>query len=152
MTKLYSLTISAHLNNRNIESFHIGIFGSSTEALHIANIYQKTKPGFMHYNCQIKLDEIIFNGNINENNYIYQCIGWNETDEIDEIDTIESDYYDNEMKAEIALDNLKNNYFRKEWVINKYKIGQCEWNEGFKVVTIPNSNEEMALPFWYENE
>lgn len=62
---------------------------------------------------------------------LYIICGWNENDELDEIDVIESSCYVIKEEAEQKLNELKLSYNRKNWCINKYKIDECDWKEGF---------------------
>ena len=62
---------------------------------------------------------------------LFVIYGWNENDEFDKVDIIESSCYAVKHEAEKKLNELKSNYCRKEWCIDKYIIDECNWKEGF---------------------
>ncbi|MBR6103241.1 MAG: hypothetical protein IKP95_12500 [Ruminococcus sp.] len=63
---------------------------------------------------------------------VFIVYGWNENDELDEVDVIESNCYSSMKEAEAQLNEMKKRSDRKEWCIDKYRIDECCWQEGFE--------------------
>ena len=116
----------------HIEAFNIGFFSSYEKAEKTARKYLAEVEGFKDYNVTYQITEkslIACTGSLSED--IFIIYGWNENDELDEIDVIESDCYINKNEAEQRLNELKTSYYRKEWCIDKFILNKCNWEEGF---------------------
>lgn len=116
----------------HIEAFNIGFFSSYEKAEKTARKYLAEVEGFKDYNVTYQITEkslIACTGSLSED--IFIIYGWNENDELDEVDVIESDCYINKNEAEQRLNELKTSYYRKEWCIDKYMLNECKWKEGF---------------------
>lgn len=62
---------------------------------------------------------------------LFIIYGWNENDEMDEVDLIERDCYTSQQEAEQKLKELKSSLSRDKWCIDKYRIDECNWQDGF---------------------
>lgn len=134
MTSVYNLTmidIESSYDN-HIEAFNIGFFSGYDKAEKTARRYLAEVEGFKDYNVIYQITEKRIIGRIdNSSKDIFIVYGWNENDEMDAIDVIESDCYENKNDAEQKLNELKASYSREEWCIDKYMIDECRWQEGF---------------------
>jgi hypothetical protein len=134
MNTVYSLTIiDKELSYDNhTEAFQIGFFSSYEKAEKIAQKYMGEVPGFKDYNCcyRIALKPVI--GDAKSLVYIIQ--GWNENDDFDAIDVIESNCFVQKTLAEQEIAQMKTEYQRKEWSIDCWKIDECNWQDGFSRV------------------
>ena len=119
--------------NGHIEMFNIGFFSSRDKAEKTAKIYLTEINGFKDYNVTYQITEKYVVGSADSfiSSNIFIIYGWNENDELDEIDVIESSCYVVKQEAEKKLNELKSSYCRKEWAIDQYKIDECNWQEGF---------------------
>ena len=116
----------------HIEAFNIGFFSSYEKAEKTARKYLAEVEGFKDYNVTYQITEkslIACTGSLSED--IFIIYGWNENNEFDEVDVIESDCYINKNEAEQRLNELKTSYYRKEWCIDKFILNKCNWEEGF---------------------
>lgn len=118
--------------NNRIEEFNIGFFSSYDKAEKTARRYLTEVEGFKDYNVVYKITEkSIIGCNDGLSTDIFIICGWNENDEFDATDVIESNCYVNKNDAEQKLNELIESYCRKEWCIDKYIIDECKWQEGF---------------------
>lgn len=118
--------------DNHIEAFNIGFFSSHDKAEKTAKRYLTEVAGFKDYNVDYQIKEKhIIGGADSLSTDIFIIYGWNENDNLDEIDIIESNCYVNKSDAEQELNKLKVSYCRKEWCINKHIIDECSWQEGF---------------------
>ena len=103
--------------------------------------------GFKDYNVIYQITEKCIIGHTDSfSQDIFIVYGWNENDELDAIDVIESDCYVNKNEAEQKLTELKASCNRKEWCIDKYIIDECKWQEGFvKVLRRGMKNLDIKL-------
>lgn len=118
--------------DNHIEAFNIGFFSSYDKAVKTAKRYLAEVGGFKDYNVAYQITEksvIGCSGSLSTD--IYVIYGWNENDEFDTVDVIESNCYVNKNEAELKLNELKASYYRTEWCIDKYVIDECKWQEGF---------------------
>ncbi len=119
--------------DKHTEMFNIGFFSGRDKAEATAKRYLTKVNGFKDYNvtyqikekCVIGLTDSLMISNL------FIVYGWNETDELDEIDVVESNCYTTRQEAEKKLNELKSSYCRKEWCIDKYAVDECNWQEGF---------------------
>lgn len=118
--------------DNHIEAFNIGFFSSHDKAEKTAKRYLTEVEGFKDYNVAYQIKEKHIIGDADSlSTDIFIIYGWNENDNLDEIDIIESNCYVNKSEAEQELNELKVSYCRKEWCINKHIIDECRWQEGF---------------------
>ena len=119
--------------DNHIEAFNIGFFSSRNKAEEIAKKYLAEVSGFKDYNVIYQIVEKYVIGSADGlmPSEVFIICGWNENDDLAAIDVIESNCYVIEQKAEQKLNELKSNYCRKEWCIDKYIIDECYWQEGF---------------------
>lgn len=118
--------------DNHIEAFNIGFFSSYVKAVKTARRYLTEVEGFKDCNVAYQITEKSIIGCTDSlSTDIYVIYGWNENDELDAVDVIESNCYVNKNEAEQQLNELKASYYRKEWCIDKYTIDECKWLEGF---------------------
>ena len=118
--------------DNHVEEFNIGFFSSYDKAEKTARRYLTEVEGFKDYNVVYKITEnIIIGCDDNSLEDIFIIYGWNENNEFEPTDVIESNCYANKNDAEQKLNELKESYYRKEWCIDKYIIDECKWQEGF---------------------
>lgn len=132
---LYSLVlIDMELCYENHEeAFFIGIFRSEQEAKDIAEFYLKNVPGFCEYPCISRIQERETDKNFDFDNQqnIWIVSGWNVNENGDEIDMIESKCCSSKEEAAMNLKELKSCQTRMEWSLDRYKVGELLWREGF---------------------
>ncbi len=119
--------------NNHFENFNIGYFTSYEKALETANRYLTDIKGFNEYSCKYDITEkpiSDFNSRTSADE-IFIVFGWNVNDNLDETDIVESDCFVSYNTALQELDNMKLKYHRNEWCIDKYKLDECEWADGF---------------------
>lgn len=131
MKKLYCLNFYSQPNGDYREGFHIGLFWTYDEAKRIAVRYKKEVPGFKDYDCDEEITEVSIIGDEEQVSCVYRYTGWNENENFDEVDIIESDCYVDHSKAEEDYHCAQSALDRKEWALNRHVIGQCDWQEGF---------------------
>ena len=116
----------------HVEAFNIGFFSSYDKAEKTARRYLTEVEGFKDHNVIYRITEKSLIGCTDSlSTDIFIICGWNENDELDEIDVLESDCYLDKNEAEQRLNELKASYYRKEWCIDKYILDECKWQEGF---------------------
>lgn len=102
------------------EAFNIGFFSSYERAAQTAERYLTEVAGFKDYHVSCRITEKRIIGCTDRLPVsVFIVYGWNENDDYDEIDLIESDCYANKSAAEQRLREMKAN--------------QCQWNEGFYI-------------------
>lgn len=119
--------------DNHIESFNIGVFSSCEKAEKTARRYLTEVNGFKDYKVTYQITEkcvIGFTDNIMSSD-LFIIYGWNENEELDEIDVIESSCYIIKQEAEQKLNELKASCCRKNWCIDNFIIDECNWQEGF---------------------
>lgn len=119
--------------DNHTEGFNIGFFSSRDKAEKTARRYLTEVSGFKDYNVTYEImEKCVIGSDDNEMpSTVFIIYGWNENDEMDEIDIIESDCYIVEQEAEEKLSELQSSYSRTEWCIDRYAIDECNWREGF---------------------
>lgn len=117
----------------HIEAFNIGVFSSREIAEKTAKRYLNEVRGFKDYNVTHQITEkcVIGSNDASIFSELYIIYGWNENEELDEIDIIESDSYVIKEEAEQKLNELKASCCRENWCIDKYIIDECNWQEGY---------------------
>ena len=114
------------------QAFGIGLFSSRQLAEDTAKRYLAKVTGFKDYPVTYQIEEKRVPGAGGDlPSFVFLVSGWNENDDLDEIDVIESDCYRTEKEAERALEALKSACPRQHWCINRWTIDQCNWQEGF---------------------
>ena len=131
MQTLFCLKFYDEIGDAHCEQFHIGLFSSYEEAVTIATYYRNEVPGFKDYECRSEISPIPVVGVFAGEHFVYRYQGWNEDDNHDEIDIIESVCYLEYRQAEEDYRKAQIDYDRQEWTLNRYTIGQCYWQEGF---------------------
>lgn len=116
--------------DNHIEAFNIGLFSSYDKAEITAKRYLTEVEGFKDYPVSYQIIEKRIIGDSSHTELFMIC-GWNENNQLDEIDVIESHCYTDRSQAEQELNQLKTSCCRKEWCINKFIINECDWQEGF---------------------
>lgn len=120
---LYDLTIR---DNELGEQFNIGFFSTRERAEEIARYYLKNIRGFCEYDCGYSIAEkaVIGGGNASE---VYVVYGWNSYEK----DIVESDCYTTEALARRKLAEMKMQYDREEWCVDRFRTDECKWQDGF---------------------
>ena len=134
MRKLYCLTFYAQSGNEYWDSFHIGLFAAREEAESVKEHYRKEIQGFKDYDCKAEITEVPVIGSENmdmEPQRVYRFQGWNVNEDLDEINIWESDCYVSREQAQADYEKAQIKMSREEWTLNRYVIGQCDWQEGF---------------------
>ena len=118
------------------DEFNIGFFSDRAVAEKTAERYLSEVKGFKDHPVEYKIAEkrIIGVSDSLMQDDLYIVYGWNENDELDEVDVIESDCFLDIGDAEKQLDLLRAEFDRKEWCIDKYRIDECSWQDGFERV------------------
>lgn len=132
MNKLYELILYVENEGYN-EGFGIGIFSTYKKAIDTKERYIREVAGFKDYECDYKIYERQVIGECKENlDVVYQFQGWNTDEDDDEIDIYYSNCYtlQDTAKAEMKKEKCRRNL--ENWVINRIKIDECEWKEGFE--------------------
>ncbi len=112
------------------EEFLIGIFSSLERAGETAELYLYHVTGFKDYNCSYRIEEKkVFGIPLHDKVYIFW--GWNENQNMDEVDIIESDCYTQESEAKQKMINIQGIHLRTNWCIDQYTIDKCLWKDGF---------------------
>lgn len=119
--------------DNHIEAFNIGFFSGHKIAEKTAKRYLAEVNGFKEYSVTYQITEKCVIGSTDSFRMfdLFIIYGWNENDESDEIDVIESDCYTNRQEAEQKLNELKSSYSRDEWCVDRYRIDECHWEEGY---------------------
>lgn len=119
--------------DNHIEAFNIGFFSDRDKAEKTAKRYMREVNGFKDCNVTYQITEkcVIGAADGSALSDLFIIYGWNENDELDEIDVVESSCYVGKQEAERKLNALRSSCCRKEWSIDKYRIDECNWQEGF---------------------
>ena len=131
MDKLYCLTFFTSPNGNDRAGFHIGLFQTYDEAKRVAAHYQNEVPGFKDYPCDAEITQIPVIGDVADGMSVYRYVGWNEDEDDNESDILESDCYADPAQAENAYRKAQTEFPRAEWALNRHIIGKCDWQEGF---------------------
>lgn len=131
---LYQLTIidPERSHDSYEEAFSIGLFSSREEAEAVAAEMLAHVPGFCDYPCTYRITEKEVSGPAcKELQEVFLVLGWNTDRDLDEIDLVESDCFPSQTEAEAALAELQAQYRRSDWTIQRWTVGQADWQEGF---------------------
>lgn len=134
---VYELTIHdpALSNETHSEDFMIGLFRSRSLAEETAAFYLQNVKGFCDYPCTCSiLEKPIVDMQTAAPDEVFMVLGWDTDENLDEINVIESPCFVSEAQANGELDRLKSTQPRAEWVVNRWKINQAHWQEGFERV------------------
>lgn len=121
--KLYNLTMR---DNELGEQFNIGFFSSREKAEETARYYLRNIRGFCEYDCGYDIAEKTVTGGKMLGD-IYIVYGWNGYEE----DIIESGCFTTEALARRKLAEMKLQYTREEWCVDRYRTDECKWQDGF---------------------
>ncbi|MDE7300415.1 MAG: hypothetical protein K2N94_16585 [Lachnospiraceae bacterium] len=117
------------------EEFDIGVFSSREKAERIAAHYLKHVEGFKDYKCSYRIvEKKLFAG---ENDIgepcdeVYMVYGWNENENGDEVEIVESECFADEFAAKQAMAVMKEKYVRSEWSFCRYRVDEWKWTDGF---------------------
>lgn len=111
------------------EDFIIGVFRSEWEAKSTAEDYIKKIAGFNEFPCVYHIESIEVAGGF-KSDEVWCVWGYNYNEKNDEIDMIKR-FFGAEDEALSGLEEMKNEYLREEWGIDKYVIDEKHWTEGF---------------------
>lgn len=115
------------------EDFAIGLFETEKQAKETAHYYLKNVKGFRDFPCTYRIVKKKVCDNLNNKTpvFVWFATGWNINENLDEIDIIESICFLTEEQADLELELMKNRYQREEWTIERWKIGELKWKDGF---------------------
>lgn len=141
------------------EEFDIGIFSSREGAKRVAEHYLRNVKGFRDYKCSYRIvEKKVFGwekgdgekdggkncggdgngGNGGREKYgegicdeVYVVYGWDENEEGDEVEIIESDCFAGEAAAKREMARMKEQYVRSEWSLTRYRVNEWKWTDGF---------------------
>lgn len=130
---LYSLS----LFNERQEAFFIGLFKSHQKARQEAEHYLSSIPGFRDYPCTYEITEKTVIGKIGPCGKVHMIWGWDEDEGGNEADIWSSDCYADWADAQRALAVARRQLNRQEWSLDTYRVGQCDWTEGFVRIFTP---------------
>lgn len=120
---LYNLTFT----DKDLgEHFNIGFFSSHELAEMIARDYLKNVRGFCEYPCGYSITEkAVLGGGSAED--VFVVFGWNGYED----DIVESDLYTTEALARRRLAEMKSEFNREEWCVDRFRVDECKWKDGF---------------------
>ncbi len=129
---LYYLNIcDEELSYENHEVlFAIGLFSSETKAKETAEYYLSGVSGFKDYKCHYNIVEKNVIGDPSATKFYMVC-GWDENENYDAVNVIESEIYSDEEAATGKLSEMKKQHKRTEWTVDFYIVDECLWKEGF---------------------
>lgn len=87
--------------------------------------------GFCDYPCTYEIHERAVYGENPEIDDVFMAVGWNTNENDDETDIIESPCFGSESQARAALEQMKKDYPRAEWTVDRRRLDRAEWSEGF---------------------
>ncbi len=131
---LYLLTIidPERSHDSYEEAFSIGLFSSREEAEAVAAEMLAHVPGFCDYPCTYRITEKEVSGpEGNDLREVFLVLGWNTDRDLNEIDLVESNCFPSLTQANAALAELQAQYGRSDWTIQRWTVGQADWQEGF---------------------
>lgn len=120
---LYNLTLT---DNDLGEHFNIGYFSSRARAEAVARDYLRSARGFCEYPCGYSITEKNVVGGKTPMD-VFIVFGWNGYED----DVVESDCYTTEALARRKLSELKSEYRREEWCVDRFRVDDCKWKDGF---------------------
>ena len=130
MARFYGLELRVYVYGPYQESFGIGFFRTRGEAEATAQRYMREVPGFRDYECESVLIEIDLPvPDTHPSVYTYE--GWNLDPDGEALDIV-SGFFASAEEAEAAMEAAKSATPRQEWALSHWKIGECDWAEGFE--------------------
>lgn len=120
---LYNLTLT---DNELGEQFNIGYFSTRELAEATARDYLKNVRGFCEFNCGVSITEKNVGGGKSPVD-VFIVFGWNGY----ESDIVESDLYATEALARRRLAEMKSEFSREEWCVDRFRVDGRKWQEGF---------------------
>lgn len=132
MERLFSLTFYTQPNGEYRDGFDIGVFRTYEEAKAVEILYRKEVLGFKDYPCDAEITAVpVIGENVDAVDCVYRYEGWNVNEDFDEIDIIRSHCYTDRAQAETDYAEAQVQFPRSEWSLNRYRIDQRDWQEGF---------------------
>lgn len=120
---LYNLTFT---DKELGEQFNIGVFSSCEFAEATARDYLKNVRGFCEYPCGYSITgKTVLGGGVAED--VFVVFGWNGYED----DAVESECYTTEALARRRLAEMKSEYDREEWCVDRFRVDECKWKDGF---------------------
>ncbi len=113
------------------EEFCIGLFSSEEKARITAEYYLNNVSGFKDYICSKRIRHVSVEDKEAHNQIYYLVEGWNENGDFDEIDIVQSGLYSERRNAINEMNNMQKSFMRQNWVVDKYEVDVCKWNDGF---------------------
>ena len=111
----------------------IEIFRTRTMAEETAVHYLRHVRGFCEYPCTCSITEKeIMDAQDEIPDEVFVVQGWDTNENMDEINIVESSCFVSEAHANAELERMKIAQPRAEWIINRWKIDQAQWQEGFE--------------------
>lgn len=120
---LYNLTFT---DKELGEQFNIGFFSTRGRAEAVARDYLRNVRGFCEYDCGYVVSEkpVVGSGLPDA---VYIVYGWNGYEK----DIVESDCYTTEALARRRLAEMRSEYDREEWCVDRFRVDDCKWQDGF---------------------
>ena len=117
------------------EDFMIGFFRTRAMAEETATHYLRHVKGFCEYPCTYSITKKkIADAQDEIPAEVYMVQGWDINENMDEINIVESACFVSEAHTNAELERMKIAQPCTEWIINRWKIGQAQWQEGFERV------------------
>lgn len=126
--KIYELTF---IRKTTSSTFNIGFFSSYEKAEAAAQKYLTDVRGFCEGDFLYRISEKNLLDSIGEimPESLFIVYGWNDEND-DDPQMIESDCFASENQAQDKLAELKIEYSRTDWCIDRHVIDECDWQEG----------------------
>lgn len=117
------------------EDFIIGFFRTRNRAEETAVYYLRHVRGFCEYSCTYSITKKKISDAQDEiPDEVFMVQGWDTDENMDEINIVESACFVSEAHANAEFERMKIAQPRAEWMINRWKIDQAQWQEGFERV------------------
>ena len=117
------------------EDFMIGFFRTRAMAEETATHYLRHVKGFCEYPCTYSITKKkIVDAQDEIPAEVYMVQGWDTNENMDEINIVESSCFASEAHANAELERMKIAQPRTEWIINRWRIDETHWQEGFECV------------------
>ncbi len=118
--------------NEEEEAFLIGVFETQEKAKEKAIYYLNHVAGFCEYSCRYCVEEKEVSNPFHKKfNFVWVVYGWNENENFETLDMVESIYVLTKAKAKRKMKYMKKQYVREEWAMDQYEIDECLWADGF---------------------
>ena len=97
--------------------------------------YLRHVRGFCEYPCTCSITEKeIMDAQDEIPDEVFVVQGWDTNENMDEINIVESSCFVSEAHANAELERTKIAQPRAEWIINRWRIDETHWQEGFERV------------------